>query len=54
MAVHLTGSDCEGSKAADGADDAMLWNDSEKDADVRSDFEEDEGIDCDDEGSNSN
>jgi hypothetical protein len=54
MAVHLTRSDCEGSKAVDGTDDAMLWNDSEKDADVRSESEEDEGTVCDDGGSNTN
>jgi hypothetical protein len=54
MAVHLTSSDCEGSKVVDGTDDAMLWNDSEKDVDVRSECEEDEGTDCDDEGSNTN
>ena len=54
VAVHLTRSDCKGSKAVDGTDDAMLWHDSEKDADVRSESEEDEGTDCDDGGSNTN
>jgi len=54
MAVHLTGSDCKGSKAEDGTDNAILWNDSEKDVDVRSESEEDEGTDCDDGGSNTN
>jgi hypothetical protein len=48
MAVHLTRSDCEGSKTVDGNDDAMLWNDSEKDGNVRSESEEDDGTGCDD------
>ena len=43
MAVHLTRSDCEESKAVDGTDDDMLWNDSEEDRDVLSKFEKDEG-----------
>jgi len=34
MAVHLTGSDCKGSKAVDGTDDGVLWNDSEEEGDV--------------------
>jgi hypothetical protein len=37
-----------------GTNDAILWNDSEKDADVRSESEEDEGTDCDNGGSNIN
>jgi len=34
------------SSALDGADDHMLWNDSEEDGDVRSECEEVEGTDC--------
>jgi len=52
--VHLIRSDCEGSKALDGTDDAMLWNDNEKDGDVRSEYQEDEGTDCDNGGSDTN
>jgi len=45
MAAHLIRSDCEGSNAVDGSDN-MLWNDSEKDGDVRSKCVEGEGTDC--------
>ena len=48
MAAHLTRGDCEGSKAVDGTDDGMLWNDTEEDGDVTSECEEDEGTDCED------
>jgi hypothetical protein len=34
MAMHLTRVYCEGSKAVDGTDAGMLWNDSEEDWDV--------------------
>jgi hypothetical protein len=54
MEVHLTRSDCEGSKAVDGIDDAVLWNDSEKYGDVRSESEVDEGTECDDGYSDTN
>ena len=56
MAVHLTRSEGEGfeevrtSNAVDGTDDDLLWNDSDEDGDVRSEWEEwrrDEGTDCD-------
>jgi hypothetical protein len=36
------------SNAADGTDDYMLWNDSKEEGNVRSECEEDEGIDCED------
>jgi hypothetical protein len=36
------------SKAMDGPEDDMLWNGSEEGGDVRSECEEDEGIDCED------
>ena len=36
------------SNAVGGTDDDMLWDDSEKDENVRSGCEEDEGIDCED------
>ena len=32
----------------DGSDDGMLWNDSEKDGDVRSECKEGENTDCED------
>jgi hypothetical protein len=32
----------------DGTDDHMLWNDCEKDGNIRSECEEDEGIHCED------
>jgi hypothetical protein len=34
------------SNAVDGPDDDTLWNDSEEDGDVKSEFEEDEDTDC--------
>jgi hypothetical protein len=51
MTVHLTGSDCEGFKCCisnvmNRTDDNVLWNGREKDGNVRSECEEDEGIDC--------
>jgi len=36
------------SKAVDGTDDVMFWNDSEEDGNVRSECEEDEGTNCED------
>jgi hypothetical protein len=36
------------SNAMDGTDNYMLWNGSEEDGDVRSEYEEDEDIDCND------
>jgi hypothetical protein len=36
------------SKAVDGTDDNMFWNDSEEDGNVRSECDEDEGTDCED------
>jgi hypothetical protein len=54
MAAHLTRSDCEGfkkccmSSAMDGSDDDTLWDDSEEDGNVRIEYEEDEGTDCED------
>jgi hypothetical protein len=39
---------CSISNALDETDDDMLWNGSEEDGSVRSDCEEDEGIDCED------
>ena len=36
------------SNAVDETDDAMLWNDFEKDGDFRSECEEDEGTKCED------
>jgi len=53
IAVHLTRSDCEESNAVDGTGH-MLWNDSEKDGDVRIECEEDEGTDCEDGDSDTN
>jgi hypothetical protein len=47
IAVDLARSDCEGSIAVDGTAN-MLWNDNEKDRDVGSECEEDEGTDCED------
>jgi hypothetical protein len=52
MAVHLTRRTVEGfwkcciSIAVERTDDDVLWSDSEEDGDVRSECEEDEGIDC--------
>ena len=48
MAAHVTRSDCEESKAINGTDDDMLWNDSEEDGDVMSKSEKDEGTDGED------
>jgi hypothetical protein len=49
VAAHLTRSDCEeSSKAVDGTDDDMLWNESDEDRDVTSKFEKDEGTDGED------
>ena len=48
MAVHLIKSDCKESNVGDGTDDVMLWNDSEEDGQVRSEWEEDEGTYCED------
>jgi len=42
------------SKAVDGTGDDMLWNDSEEDANVRSECGEDEGTDCEDGDSDTN
>jgi hypothetical protein len=39
---------CCVSSAVGGTDEAVLWNGSGNDADVRSGFEEDEGTDCED------
>jgi len=39
---------CHISNAMDKTDDDMLWNDSGKDGNVRSECEEDEGSDCED------
>ena len=36
------------SSAVDGTDDAVLWNDSGEDGNIRSECEEDEGTDCED------
>jgi hypothetical protein len=36
----------------DGTDDDMLWNGSEEDGDMSSEWEEDEGTDCEDGDSN--
>jgi hypothetical protein len=36
------------SNAVDETDNAMLWNGGEKDGNVRSECEEDEGTDCED------
>jgi len=46
--MHLTRGYCEGSKALDGTDDGMLWNDSEENGDVSTECEEGEGTDCED------
>jgi len=43
MAAHLTRSDCEGSNAMEGTEGGMLWNESEKDGNVRSECEDDVG-----------
>jgi hypothetical protein len=50
MAAHITRNKCGRfkcctSKGMDGTDD-MLWKDSEEDGNVRSEFQEDEGTDC--------
>jgi hypothetical protein len=37
--------------AVDGTDDDMLWVDSEKDGNVRSECDEEEGTECEDEDS---
>jgi len=47
MAVHLTKSDCNEPIVGDGTGD-MLWNDSEEEGEVRNEWEEDEGTDCED------
>jgi hypothetical protein len=39
---------CCVSSALDGIDDAVLWNDTEEDVNIRSECEEDEGTDCED------
>jgi len=36
MTARLTRNDCEGSYAVVGTDDAMLWNDSEEDENIKS------------------
>jgi len=36
------------SNAVDGPDGDMLWNGSEEDGNVRSEYEDDEGTDCED------
>ena len=46
--MHLTRGYCEGSKALDGNDVGLLWNDSEENGDVSSECEEGEGTDCED------
>jgi len=61
VAEHHTRSDgvkgfkkCCVSKAVDGTDDVMLWNDREEDGNVRNECEEDEGTDCEDGDSDTN
>jgi hypothetical protein len=39
---------CCTSNAVDVTDDDMLWNSSKEDGDVGSEYEEDEGTDCED------
>ena len=39
---------CCVSNEMDGTDDDMLWNGSEEDGNVRSEYEEDEGTNCED------
>jgi len=43
---------CCVSNEMDGTDDDMLWNGSEEDGNVRSEYEEDEGTNCEDGYSN--
>jgi len=43
---------CCVSNEMDGTDDDMLWNGSEEDGNVRSEYEEDEGTNCEDGDSN--
>jgi hypothetical protein len=46
MVVHLTKSDRKESNVGDGTDDNTLWNDSEEHGEVRSEWQKDEGTDC--------
>ena len=52
MEEHVTISDCKGVKNPSvssvmcGPDDNTLWNGSEEDGNVRSEYEEDESTDC--------
>jgi len=39
---------CYTSNIADGNDDDMLWNGSKEDGNVKTEYEEDEGTDCED------
>jgi hypothetical protein len=51
MAVYLTRSDCKGFKKCSvssvmNESDDRLWNDSEEDENISSEYERDEGTDC--------
>jgi len=54
MAAHLTRIDYEEfyecciSSAVEGTDDDKVWSDSEEEGSVKSEWEEDEGTDCED------